>query len=415
MDNGVQGDGTLARWVCLAQIVAWSMGSRRIQLTLILLTMAVGSWGLATTYFVGQSAQERLWADLDLLMGSHVRVLAYAGPDDILQRYRPSPQLTMADLAYVREHVVGARYVAPMLVTRANVEHGDARMIMMIDGISPELENEPSYQPTKGTRLSDAARNAMVFECYLTAVAAEYLSIDMDQDATIRVGSYRFRVRGIIRDPMEADGPYRFRVAVPYALSQVLWGNRDDIGTMLVAWHTPRDMEAIVGALRKALDECRAPNAYVLSSSQFTIQKRKSIVSNFMLFGAIQAFFCVLVAAIGIVNVMLANVVRRAREFAIRVAMGARYRDLAIIVLAESVMLGLLGALTGIGGAILASPALCRTFAARIEEASQLEPYFCMQGVVVPLVVCTLAGLAAGIVPALKARRLDILRVLRAE
>ncbi len=86
---------------------------------------------------------------------------------------------------------------------------------------------------------------------------------------------------------------------------------------MLVAWHSSHNMESTIGALRLALNECRAPNAYVLSSFQFALKKRKNIVSNFMLFVIIQATFCILVASVGIVNVMLANVVRRAREFAI--------------------------------------------------------------------------------------------------
>ncbi len=413
--TGIQGDGPLARCACMLQIVVWSMASRKIQLMLILLTMAIGSLGLAATYFIGLSAQEQLWSDLDLLMGNHVRVFSYTGPDDILLKYRPTAKLTLGDLNYVRQHVKEARYVEPMLVTREKVEHNDRRMIMMIDGITPKLENEPIYQPVRGERLSKAAHDGIVFECHLTTAAAKFLSIDMEKEPAIRIGLHRFRVRGITANPVEADPPYRLRVTIPYLTAKMLWGSREDIGVMLVAWHSSHNMESTIGALRLALNECRAPNAYVLSSSQFTLKKRKNIVSNFMLFGIIQATFCILVASIGIVNVMLANVVRRAREFAIRVAVGAQYKDLALIVLVESVLLGVLGALIGIVGAMFLSPVLCKIFASRIEEASQLQPHFGIEGAMVPLVVCSLCGLIAGIVPAIKARKLDILAVLRAE
>jgi ABC-type lipoprotein release transport system permease subunit len=413
--TNVQGDGPSARCACMLQIVFWSMTSRKVQLMLILLTMAIGSLGLAATYFIGLSAQKQLWADLDMLMGNHVRVYSYTGPDDILLQYRPTAKLTLGDLDYVRQHVKEARYVEPMLITRERVEHNNKRMIMMIDGISPKLENEPSYQPVQGERLSKAAHDGIVFECHLTTAAAEYLSINMEEEPAIRIGSHRFRVRGITANPVEADPPYQLRVTIPYLTARTLLGDREDIGVMLVSWYSSHNMESMVSALRLALNECRAPNAYVLSSSQFTLKKRKNIISNFMLFGILQATFCILVASIGIVNVMLANVVRRAREFAIRVAVGAQYKDLALIVLIESVLLGIFGALIGIIGAVFLSPVLCKIFASKVEEASQLHPHFCIEGAIVSLVVCGLCGLMAGIVPAIKARKLDILAVLRAE
>jgi putative ABC transport system permease protein len=302
-----------------------------------------------------------------------------------------------------------------MFVSQQSVEYRGKRMRMMVDGITPVLEHEMTFHPVRGAAFSRDAHSGSVFECHLTAAAAEFLSVELDRDTYIQVGMQRFLVRGIIPDPVEADPPFQLRVAVPYRSAQMLWGQRGDIGIMLVSWHTRSTVEAMIEALRKVLDKARAPHAYVLSSTQFTLQKRQHIVSNFILLGIVQAAFCILVASIGIVNVMLANVIQRSREFAIRIAMGAHYKDLAFIVLIESILLGTMGALLGVSGAMIVSPLLCRMFAMEIKEAAELQPQYGIEGILIPLLVCSFCGLMAGIVPALKARKLDILTVLRAE
>ncbi len=416
-----QGGGVFAHGYCLLRMVARSTFSLELQLVLTLLTMAIGSLALAATLFAGEGALSLLWQDLDLLMGNRVAVHSDLGPDKGLLKRRPTADLTTEDFAYVKARLApaagwpGARYVAPNYFGRAYIEFHDKSRYMSVDGIADELLSEPAYRPLQGRDFSAGALNALVWECLITQSAAKFLNIRIEKDSAIRVGSQRFQVVGIVPDPPEADPPFKPRIIMPYTASHHLWGRPGVLDSIVVAWNGPENMDPTVRALCAALDECRLPGAYRLSSSQFAIQKRRGIVSNFMVVGSAQSLFCILVATIGIINVMLANVVRRSREFAIRVAMGAHHRDIIVMVLLESFLLGLVGAVIGIVAAALVASPLCTLISSHIQEASQLRPYIGVRGILIPLIVCSLSGLAAGVIPALRVRKLDILEVLRAE
>jgi ABC-type antimicrobial peptide transport system permease subunit len=159
----------------------------------------------------------------------------------------------------------------------------------------------------------------------------------------------------------------------------------------------------------------RGPNTYSLSSSQFGIEKSKDLVTNFMIVGAAQSFFCILVASIGVLNVMLTSVTRRTREFSIRLAMGASRREILGAVMLESTLISGFGAVFGVATALLLAPRLSGVLAARIPQASLLAPLYCLQGFLYPFLVCGACGLVAGLMPALRAGRIDVLAALRAE
>jgi putative ABC transport system permease protein len=110
---------------------------------------------------------------------------------------------------------------------------------------------------------------------------------------------------------------------------------------------------------------------------------------------------------------MLAYVAQRSREFAIRVVFGAQHKDILIMVLAQSFLLGFLGALIGVIISLFTAPVVTSYLSAKIPEASSVQPAATLQGIFYPLLVCGISGLIAGTIPALKVRKLDILDVMR--
>lgn len=409
----IEDGNTLVHWYCRFLIVINSIKSFGLQQSLTLITMAIGSLGLSATMFLGQGALDGLWVDLDRLMGNRVQAYADAGPGDVLLKKRPNSHFTASDLKIVKEKLSSSRYVVPMITGRAQVAHKENRMIMSIDGITQELELEPAYVPQVGTYFSPSARDGFELECLITTSAAKKLNTDINQK--ISIDNYSCDVVAVVPDPPEADERFKSRVIIPYFWAQLFWGSSNNIGSIMVSWNSPQEMEQTVNTLRKVLDDERARGAYHLSSSQFAIKKRKNIVSNFMVFGAIQSIFSIVVASIGIVNVMLANVVRRSKEFAVRIAMGAYTKDIAIIVISESFLLGIIGAGIGVLMAIILAPVVSHYISAVIPEASNLKPIISMHGILAPIAVCGLSGLIAGIIPAFRACKVDVLAVLRAE
>jgi putative ABC transport system permease protein len=125
-----------------------------------------------------------------------------------------------------------------------------------------------------------------------------------------------------------------------------------------------------------------------------------------LIIGAI-AGISLLVGGIGVMNIMLVSVTERTREIGIRMALGARRRDILVQFLIEAVVLCLLGGIIGmslgIGGSLL------------IAKLAKWPPLVSWWTVLVAFSFSAAVGLVFGILPANKAARLDPIEALRRE
>lgn len=411
--NSKPGSSLLARLVCLLIMTFQGLWFNKLQLFLTLLTMGVGSFALSLTFFLGEGARIYLWQDMEQLMGSWIFASPTARRDAEILKLRPTPDFTLDDFVFVRDHVKNARLVAPIYQASRSVAYRTTSRMMPVDGVNSDLSREPLFVPIKGPGFSDAGRNVLVWECLLTESAARALAVRVEDEPAITIDGRPFQVKGMTPDPPGAEEMFQTRITVPYAAAQVLWLPPGTVGEILVAWGSLDQMEAVTQDLRTALEMCRGPGSYYLSSSQFKIQRSRSIVSNFMLYGQAQAFFCIAIAFVGVMNVMLTNTARRSNEFAIRISMGARHHEILMAVLLESLLLGLTGALVGVALSFSLAPFAGRMLQSRINGVNELLPYYGVKGVLYPILVCGLAGLIAGVFPALNVRRLDVLASLR--
>jgi putative ABC transport system permease protein len=113
------------------------------------------------------------------------------------------------------------------------------------------------------------------------------------------------------------------------------------------------------------------------------------------------------VGGIGIMNIMLVSVTERTREIGLRLAMGARRRDVLLQFLVEAVVLSLLGGIVGIGAGIGAA----RGLTALMSWPTFVSP----QSIALAFVIAAAIGVAFGYYPARRASRLDPIVALRRE
>jgi ABC-type antimicrobial peptide transport system permease subunit len=185
-----------------------------------------------------------------------------------------------------------------------------------------------------------------------------------------------------------------------------------NIHQILVCANCPQD---IAPAIRQISDMLRARHHLRSNTaSDFTIrdmteitEKRKEAVDKMTNLLLAVALISLAVGGVGIMNIMLVSVTERTREIGLRMAVGARAKDILRQFLMEAFVLCLIGGMVGIilghGGSYLV-----RVF---LKWSTQTSP----EAIVAAIVVSASVGIAFGFYPAWKASRLDPIEALRYE
>jgi putative ABC transport system permease protein len=152
----------------------------------------------------------------------------------------------------------------------------------------------------------------------------------------------------------------------------------------------------------------------VTDSENFFIDKSDSIAQSllknlgFLEKGTIGIAFITLIgAAIGLMNIMLVAVNERTKEIGLAKALGGTKKDIRAQFLFESVMISLMGAIAGIVVGVLVG-----NIVAVLLKTGFVIPWMWIG---IAVVVCTIVGLLAGLIPAIKASKLDPIVALRYE
>ncbi len=186
----------------------------------------------------------------------------------------------------------------------------------------------------------------------------------------------------------------------------------DTVGTLMIEAGSSSlvaDAQRQVTSLlrqRHRLGDQAEPDFQIRNLAEIQSSANEQTATLSLLLGSV-ALISLLVGAIGIANVMLVSVTERTREIGIRMAVGARGRDVLVQFLTEAVVLAALGGLVGLA----LGAGVSWVMAVKANWPTLLSP-----GVMVGTVLLAgLAGVVAGFYPALRASRLDPIDALRYE
>ena len=234
--------------------------------------------------------------------------------------------------------------------------------------------------------------------------------------ARIRIKNVSCEIVGIL----EAKGQMGMRdqddiIVVPLlTLQRRIVGRTtmQDISLISIAIQDGVSTETVTSGLNKLMRQRRklAPmqdsNFMVMDPKQFAAAMSNSVQIMTRLLGIV-ACVSLLVGGIGIMNIMLVSVTERTREIGIRMAIGARAKEVLLQFLIEAVTLAWVGGLMG----ILLAGALCKILSDIMNIGFNFHP----QINVIAVVVSAIIGIVFGYMPARRAANLDPIEALRRE
>ena len=320
--------------------------------------------------------------------------------------------LTQADADALASQVPNVAAVSPVTNAGRQVVFQNQNWAPTIQGVYPSYQQIGSWQMQEGSFFSsDQGTQAVIGQ---TVVDNLFTPLGVDpMGQQIRIGSVSFTVVGVLA----AKGGSGFAdqddvVFVPFkTATQELSGNHF-VNAIDVTATDVSQVSSVQTAVQQLLEQRH--NITNPQLDDFVIQNQSQILSTVQsttqtltLLLAGVASISLLVGGIGIMNIMLVSVTERTREIGIRMAIGARPRDVMTQFLIEAVMLsvlgGIIGMLLGIGGAILFSIGTQVPFA--------LSPV----AVLLAFGFAGLIGVIFGFYPARRAARLDPIVALRTE
>ena len=226
--------------------------------------------------------------------------------------------------------------------------------------------------------------------------------------ARIRVGGQRYTVIGV----MESKGTmFGFdlddAVYIPVAKGLELF-NREGLFEIDVMYEEGAPVEEVVKAVKRLLIARHGGEDFTITTQQQMIEVLGSVLNVVTFAVGALGSISLLVGGVGIFTIMTIAVRERTAEIGLLQAIGARRRQIRDIFLGESLLLAGIGGLSGILLGLLCIAVLVVTL-----PALPVSPAWGYMGLAV--LVSLLIGLIAGVLPAIRAARLDPVESLRAD
>ncbi|MCB9647035.1 MAG: ABC transporter permease [Deltaproteobacteria bacterium] len=384
------------------------------------LGVIIGVAAVIAMVAIGEGAKARVQATFTS-MGSNLLIVlpGSSSGGGVRGGFGSQPTLTWDDLDAIRTEVGSVKEAAAAMSARAQVFGGDENWNTNVTGTSSDYMRIRDWPVARGSGFSDSdVTNATKVALLGETVVEKLYGAGYDPvGESIRIKNVPFEVIGVLKSkgqsPMGQD--YDDAVLVPettfqsriqggiqkYIMGVIFVGARPEAGTQ----KAEKEVQALLRQRHRI-----GPG----EDDDFSIRNLTEMASAFeegtqtftTLLAAIAAV-SLLVGGIGIMNIMLVSVTERTREIGLRMAVGAKPRDILSQFLIESLILSLTGGIIGVLIGVLGAQFLTSKFGWSVAFSPQI--------IALAVGFSALVGVAFGLYPAQKASRLDPIEALRYE
>ncbi len=397
---------------------AWhAMSANRLRTFLTMLGMVIGVGAVILMMAIGEGAQQSIKRSIDS-MGSNLFVIlsGSSSASGLRSGSGNSSALNINDANAVGD-LEDIAVIAPISTGNAQIIFSGNNWNTSIIGTSPTYFSIRGWNVDSGELFSDAdVRSANRVALIGKTVAENLFGDDIDPiGKTIRIKKNPFTILGVLESKGQSfDGRDQDdTIIVPITTAQrKLFGNQIPGSVRMIM--AQAKSEKYMGVAEDAITDLirQRHNIRENAESDFSVRNLTAMAKTAsetaktmsMLLGAI-ASISLLVGGIGIMNIMLVSVTERTREIGIRMAIGAREKDILLQFLLEACVISIVGCVIGValglGGAML------------VKKMVGAEILISMQSIVLAFSVATSVGVFFGYYPASKAAKLHPIEALR--
>lgn len=407
-------------WMAV-EIALTALRANRLRSALTMLGIVIGVAAVIAMVAVGSGATERIQQQIEAIGSNLILVI----PGSITSngvRLGSGATVTLSedDAHAIASECPAVAAVAPTVRGGAQVTYGNNNWATSIVGTTPDYLTIRDQTVVRGNPFSADDGSSGTKVALLGGTVSQNLFGSADPTGqTIRIKNVPFTVDGVLsakgQSPTGQDQDDVILIPISTAKRQVVGAsqaNAGSIGAIMVQAvdaHSMDEAQSEIEALvrQRHRIQPRQDDDFTVRnlSDVFSAQESSARVMSILL-GAI-ASVSLVVGGIGIMNIMLVSVTERTREIGLRIAIGARTRDLLAQFLVEAVTLSILGGIAGILVGVTAS--------ALISHFAGWNTLVSPTAIALAFVFSALVGVFFGYYPARKAALLDPIEALRYE